>query len=168
MKLKSFFIIVFCVSFFSICNAQIPDEPMTISQYPAFYNETIQKMNNIIPNKTQYYGKPLSVFLAALNQNNIVIKSYDPGPYNNKLLSFTFVWNRDIRLMRYQLDYVEPEIRIFFQQPFNYQQASTMLSTNGYYSYWNVQAENFFKDIIVEKIEFWYVSGLTDKNSPPK
>jgi len=141
---------------------------MTLAEYPAFYNSTIQKLNVIIPNKTNYYGQPLSLFLNALNQNNVVIKSYDPGPFNNKLLSFRFIWNWDVSRQRMDNGYAEPIIYIFFQQSYNYHQISTMMSTDGYHSYWNPQAENFFKNLIIEKIEFWYVNGLTDKTSPPK
>ncbi|MNY30473.1 hypothetical protein D3C86_1645840 [compost metagenome] len=63
--------------------------------------------------------------------------------------------------------YVEPYIYIYFQQPFIYQQAEEIMK-NGYYTYWNPQADNFFKDRIVEKIVFKYVNGLTDKHSPDK
>ncbi len=151
-----------------IAQAQIPDEPMTLAEYPAFYNSTVQKLNVIIPNKTNYYGQPLSVFLNALSQNSIVIKSYDPGPYNNKLLSFSFIWNHDTLVNAWRNNYIDPIVRVYFQQPYNYEQISTMMSTNGYHSYWNPQAENFFKNLIIDKIEFWYVNGLTDKTSPPK
>lgn len=30
------------------------------------------------------------------------------------------------------------------------------------------RAENFFKDLIIDKIEFWYVRGLTDNSANPK
>ena len=167
MKLKSFLIILFSVLFFDSYNSQMPDEPMTISQYPTFYDETVQKMNNIILNKTQYYGQPLSVFLRALHQKNIIIKSYDAGPYNNKFLKFAFVWNMDVEHSILDKDYVQPYIYITFQQPFNYQQAVGIMN-NDYHSYWNTQAENFYKNLIIEKIEFWYVSGLTNKSAAPK
>jgi len=151
-----------------IAQAQVPDEPLTLAEYPAFYNSTVQKLNIIIPNKTNYYGQPLSLFLNALNQNNVVIKSYDPGPFNNRLLKLRLIWNYETLLALRENNYVEPFIYIDFQQPYNYQQISTMMSSDGYYSYWNPQAENFFKNLIIEKIEFWYVNGLTDKTSPPK
>lgn len=166
--MKTKLIIIIGIIYSNFFTAQIPDEPMAPTEYPNFYTQTVNKMNNIIPNKTIYYGQPLSTFLQNLNQNNLSIKDYEPGPFNNKLLTFRFVWNREIMEYRFQNDYVEPVIKIYFQQPFNYQQTSTMMSTNGYHSYWNPQAENFFKDLIIEKIEFCYVNGLTDKTSPPK
>lgn len=163
------FLIILSLTVFNACTAQIqiPEDNITIAQYPNFYNQTVQKMNNIIPNKTYYYGKPLSVFLTALSQNNIIIKSYEPAPYNNKLMWFTFLWNRDVYHQVLDLDYVEPEIFIYFQQSFSYPQA-TVIFNNDYHSYWNLQAENFYKNLIIEKIEFRYVNGLTDKTSPPR
>jgi len=165
--MKTKLIILLGFFYFTSCTAQIQDEPMTIAEYPTFYTQTINKLNNIIPNKNNYYGQPLSVFLQALIQNNIIIKEYEPAPFNNKLLKLSFTWNRDVRIGRYNLNYVEPYINIYFQQPFNYPQA-TVIFNNNYHSYWNPAAENFYKNIIIEKIEFWYVRGLTDNSMNPK
>ncbi len=141
---------------------------MTIGEYPAFYTQAINKLNNIIPNKTNYYGQLLSVFLQALNQNNIIVKEYEPAPFGSaKLLHSSFLWNSEIRTGRYNNNYVEPYINIYFQQPFNFQDATVILNNN-YYAHWNSAAENFYKNLIIEKIEFWYVRGLTNKSSNPK
>ena len=153
--------------YFTSCMAQIQDEPMTIAEYPTFYAQTVNKLNNIIPNKTNYYGQPLSVFLQALTQNNIIVKKYNPAPFNNKLLELSFFWNMDVRIATMNNNYVEPYIAIYFQQPFNYPQA-TVIFNNNYHSYWNPAAENFYKNMIIEKIEFWYVRGLTDNSMNPK
>lgn len=166
MKTKLIIFLGF-LSFNSII-AQIPDEPMTIGEYPAFYTQTINKLNNIIPNKTNYYGQPLSVFLQALNQNNIIIKEYEPAPFDGaKLLRLSFIWNSEIRTGRYDNNYVEPYIKIYFQQRFNFQEATVILN-NSYHSHWNTVAENFYKNLIIEKIEFWYVRGLHDMSNNPK
>ena len=168
MKLRLIFLIGI-LSMFS-CKAQImiPADNVSISTYPSFYQQTVQNLNNIIPNKTIYYNQPLSLLLTSLSQNNIIIKDFQPGPFNNKFLRFKFLWNLQTEEKVLYSDYVQPEVRVFFQQPYNYQQISTMMDTNGYHSYWNPEAENFFKNLIIEKIEFWYVNGLTDKTSPPK
>ncbi len=167
--MKTKIIIILSALLFNSYTAQIqiPEDNITIEGYPTFYTQTVNKLNNIIPNKTYYYGKSLSTFLQVLKQNNIFAKEYDPGPYDNKLLKLSFLWNRDIDKLRMQYNYANPYVLIYFQHPFDYQQAVSIMK-NGYHSYWNPQAENFFKDLIVEKIEFWYVNGLTDKNSPPK
>ncbi|WP_294224883.1 hypothetical protein [uncultured Chryseobacterium sp.] len=167
MKTKLIIFLGF-LSFNSII-AQIPDEPMTIGEYPAFYTQTINKLNNIIPNKTNYYGQPLSVFLQALNQNNIIVKKYEPAPFDGaKLLQLSFLWNMDVRIAATNNNYAEPYINIYFQQPFNFQDATVILNNNNYYAHWNSAAENFYKNLIIEKIEFWYVRGLTDKSNNPK
>ena len=167
MKTKIILILSLILFNNGIAQIQIPEDNITIAEYPTFYSQTVNKLNTIIPNKSSYYGKPLSLFLSVLSQNNLVIKSYDPGPYNNKLLKFSFLWNLDVRNYRMDKGYVEPYIYITFQQPFNYQQAVGIMN-NGYHSYWNTQAENFYKNLIIEKIEFWYVSGLTNKSAAPK
>lgn len=165
--MKTRIIILLGLFYFNFFMAQIPDEPMTIAEYPTFYTQTVNKLNNIIPNKTNYYGLQLSAFLNALHQNNIIVKEYEPAPFNNKLLKLSFIWNGEIRGERYQYNYVEPYINIYFQQPFSYPQA-TVIFNNNYHSYWNSTAENFYKNLVVEKIEFWYVRGLTDNSSNPK
>ena len=167
MKTKIFIALNFLLFNFGIAQIQIPEDQITITQYPDFYNQTVQKLNNIIPNKTSYYGQPLSVFLQALNQNNLPVKEYDQGPYNNKMLKLSFVWNREIDSSRMSYNFVQPYVQIYFQQPFNYPQ-STIIHNNGYFSYWNPEAENFYKNLPIEKIEFWYVNGLMDMDSPPK
>ncbi|MCY0969532.1 hypothetical protein [Chryseobacterium wangxinyae] len=143
------------------CKAQ------TANDYITFYSNVVPKLNLLVPNKTQYYGQSLLAFLQALNQNNIIVKEYEPAPFNNKLLKLSFTWNRDLRIGRYDHNYVEPYISIYFQQPFNYPQA-TVIFNNNYHSYWNPAAENFYKNLIIEKIEFWYVRGLTDNSMNPK
>lgn len=152
---------------FSFFMAQIPDEPMTISEYPAFYTQTVNKLNNIIPNKTNYYGQPLSAFLQTLSQNNIIVKEYVPTLFNNKQIELSFLWNRDVRIAAIDNNYVEPYISIYFQQEYDYPQA-TIIFNNNYHSYWNTTAENFYKNLIIKKIEFWYVRGLTNKAQAPK
>lgn len=153
----------------NFCSAQqpFPDDKITLAEYPAFYNQTVQKLNAVIPLKTTYYGQPLAVFLTKLSQENIEVKSYDPGPYNNKLLTFEFLWNFETTSAVRHNSFVIPKVRIYFQQPYNYTQATVILN-NDSHSHWNMQAEQFYKNLIVEKIEFWYVNGINDYDSPPK
>lgn len=165
MKTKLF--ILAGIIYFNFFTAQIPDESMDIAEYPNFYNQTISKLNNIIPNKTSYYGQPLSVFLQALSQNNIIVKEYVPTLFNNKQIELSFLWNRDVRIAAISSNYVEPYISIYFQQEYDYPQA-TIIFNNNYHSYWNSNAENFYKNLTIKKIEFWYVNGLTNKSSGPK
>lgn len=145
--------------------AQVP-QPISIASYPNFYIQTINNLNNIIPNKTAYYGQSLSVFLQALSQNNLIIKAYDPGPFNNRYLKLMFINDAETSTNIWKSTYVEPHIDIYFQQPFNYPQATVIF--NQYYWFWNSTAENFYKSLPIEKIEFWYVRGITNNSMDPK
>ncbi|MDR3024522.1 hypothetical protein [Chryseobacterium sp.] len=157
--LLTFFITVII---FTQCKSQT-SQPISITDYPNFYNKTVSNLNNLIPNKANYYNQPLSVFLQALAQNNIVIKAYDPDSAYLKLM---FVGDAETRAEIRQYNYVNPYINIYFQQPFDFQQATAIL--NQYHWFWNPTAENFYKNLIVKKIEFWYVRGLTNKTQAPK
>jgi len=168
MKTKLLIILGIILSNFSFAQIQIPNDAISMTEYLNFYTQTVNKLNNVILNKANYYGQPLSVFLQDLNQNNIIIKNYDPGPYSNKHLKLSFIWDLDTVInIGKNNNYVEPFISISFKEPFIYQQAKTIMN-NGYHSYWNPQAENFFKNLIIDKIEFWYVRGLTDNTANPK
>ncbi|MNK79688.1 hypothetical protein D3C87_993580 [compost metagenome] len=114
--MKTKIIILISALLFNSCNAQIqiPEDQITIAEYPAFYTQTVNKLDNIIPNKAQYYGKPLSVFLSALEQNNLIVKEYEPIPFSaNKLLQIGFLWNRFIGTEIREKDYVMPYIYIY-------------------------------------------------------
>lgn len=164
MKTK-FLIILSITTLFTICRSQTA-EPVSLANYQNFYNQTISGLNNIIPNKANYYGQPLSLFLQALTQNNVAIKAYDAGPFNNKLLKLMFINDSESTSKIRGADFAIPYIDIYFQQPYDFQQATTIM--NQYHWFWNTSSENFYKDLIIDKIEFYYVSGLNDKNSPPK
>lgn len=149
------------IIYFNFFTGQIPDEPMTFGEYPTFYTQTVNKLNTIVPTKSNYYGQPLSLFLGALAQKNIMIKKYEHGPFDTKSLKLSFFWNMDVRIAAMNNNYAEPYIKIYFQEPYSYPEA-TVIFNNNYHSYWNISAENFYKNFIIEKIEFWCVNGLTD------
>ena len=164
--MKSKILILLSTVLLSIsCKAQMV-ETINITDYPAYYNQTINKLNIIIPNKTNFYGQPFSDFLLAFSQNTITIKAYYPHPYDNKKIRLMFLNDAENTANIWRNNYVTPHIEITFQQPYNFQQASSIL--NQYHWFWNSAAENFYKDLIIEKIEFWYVRGLTDKSNNPK
>ncbi|EFK37939.1 Uncharacterised protein [Chryseobacterium gleum] len=160
--LLTFFITVIIFTHYKSQTSQ----PINITDYPNFYNQTVSKLNNLMPNKTNYYNQPLSVFLQALDQNNIAIKAYDPGPFDNNFLTLMFINDAESSSVIYQNGYVQPHIAITFQQPFDFQQATTIL--NQYHWFWNSTVENFYKNLVIKKIEFWYVRGLTNKAQAPK
>ncbi|AZA75650.1 hypothetical protein [Chryseobacterium indoltheticum] len=163
MKTKILTILI--ITIFSLFKSQIGN-PINITDYPNFYNQTVNKLDNIIPNKTLYYNQSLSVFLQDLAQNNITIKAYDPGPFDNNFLKLMFVGDAEIRTEIRKYNYAQPYITITFQDRFNFKQAQAII--NQHYWFWNTSSENFYKDLKVKKIEFWYVRGLTDKSINPK
>lgn len=165
MKTKNFSILIITIFSFISYKSQIT-EPISLIDYPNFYNQTVNKLDNIIPNKTNYYGQPLSKLLQALAQNNITIKAYDPGPFDNDFLKLMFIGDAEVRTKIREYNYAQPYIAITFQNRFNFQQAQTII--NQHHWFWNSTSENFYKDLIIKKIEFWYVRGLTDNSANPK
>ncbi|PTT21016.1 hypothetical protein DBR28_20465, partial [Chryseobacterium sp. HMWF028] len=79
--------------------------------YPNFYSQTISNLNNIIPNKANYYNQPLSVFLQHLSQNNLSIQSYYP---DSGYLRLMFVGDAETRSELRKKDYANPYIDIYF------------------------------------------------------
>ncbi|UFH33825.1 hypothetical protein LNP04_09035 [Chryseobacterium sp. C-71] len=164
MKTRIF--IYFIATFFFTSYKAQTSQPINMTDYPNFYNQTIDKLDNIIPYKTNYYGQPLSLFLQALSQNGLIINAYDPGPFSNKAIKLMFVNDAETKGEIWDNSYVEPHIQITFQQPFNFQHASMLVDQ--YHWFWSPTSENFYKNLIVGKIEFWYVRGLTDNSVNPK
>ena len=142
--------------------SQIP-QPISTANYPNFYNQTVNKLNNIIPNKTNYYGHPLSSLIQTLTQNNLIIQAYYP---NSGYLKLMFVGNPETRTDIRNNNYVDPYIDIYFQQPFNFQDATAIIQQ--YNWFWNSTAENFYKNLIVEKIIFCSVNGISDMSNNTK
>ncbi|WP_139368963.1 hypothetical protein [Elizabethkingia meningoseptica] len=133
--------------------------------YDVFYNETVTKLNRVIPKKTTFYGKPLSVFLDELKRNNVepidgLYRSYE----NNELwqpngLELSFIdWD-----MRHAINNLEqkksyPSIEITFMETFNNAKASKVTLDN--YAQWNDNLINFYKNMIVKEIKFRNVFGV--------
>ncbi len=162
MKTKKIFIFLSTILFFISYKSQT-SQPIAMVDYPSFYNQTVSNLNNIIPNKTNYYNNSLSVFLQKLSQNSLIIQSYYP---DSSYLRLMFVGDAETRSEIRKKDYANPYIDVYFNQPFDFQQATTIM--NQYHWFWNTASENFYKNLIIKKIEFYDVSGLTDKDSPPK
>ncbi|WP_027381173.1 hypothetical protein [Chryseobacterium daeguense] len=162
MKPKKIFILIITVLFFSQYKSQA-SQPINIIDYPNFYDQTINNLDNVILNKTNYYNQPLSLFLQKISQSNLTIQSYYP---DSGFLRLMFVGDVDTRSEIRKKNYANPYIDIYFTQTFDFQQASTIIQQ--YHWYWNSAAENFYKNLIIKKIEFWYVRGLTNKSNDPK
>ncbi|UTX46977.1 hypothetical protein [Chryseobacterium sp. MA9] len=162
MKTKKIFILLVTIISFTFFKSQT-GQPITMVDYPNFYNQTISNLNNIIPNKTNYYNQPLSAFLQKLSQNNLSIQSYYP---DSGYLRLMFVGDAETRSEIRKKDYANPYIDIYFTQTFDFQQATAII--NQYHWFWNTTAENFYKSLIIKSITFWDTNGLTNKNGGPQ
>lgn len=160
MKTKILYLML--ISFSLSCTAQRKTQKIAMKDYPQFYNTTVGNLNKVIKHKTDFYGKPLSAFLDELKKHNIDVKSY-----NTTLLTYlelTFNDDYDTYLEAGKKGYVHPYIIINFRSPyFNYQDAMKIFNKN--LAFWGDEEENFYKNIIVDNIEFWYVDGLQNRQA---
>ncbi|PRB02867.1 hypothetical protein CQ046_11735 [Chryseobacterium sp. MYb7] len=161
--MKRIFLSILLITSFSTFFKSQTSQPITMVDYPNFYGQIISNLNNIIPNKTNYYNQPLSVFLQNLSQNNLSIQSYYP---DSGYLRLMFVGDAETRSEIRKKDYANPYIDIYFTQTFDFQQATAII--NQYHWFWNPTAENFYKNLIIKKITFWDINGLTNKNGGPQ
>ncbi|HAY3552134.1 hypothetical protein KRE47_08795 [Elizabethkingia meningoseptica] len=134
--------------------------------YDVFYNETVAKLNKIIPKKTNFYGKPLSVFLEELKKNNLIpvegyYKSYEDNELwqpNGLQLHFS---DWDIRHVLNELNKSYPSIEITFTDNFKNSNIRSITSSNG--TQWNDTLINSYKNLIVKKIRFRNVFGVNTR-----
>jgi len=128
-----------------------------MKDYPAFYENLTGNLNKVIAHKQDFYGKPLSIFLSELENQNIQVNSYSPG-FNNTYMKLDFIDDWDTYTEANKNHYKMPYIYINLKTPFDYQKASALLNKN--HSYWGEEEKNFYKDLIIDNIEFWEVNGL--------
>lgn len=139
------------------CTAQRKTERILMKDYPSFYDKTITNVNKLMPHKADFYNRPLSDFLSELKRRNLSIKSYDT--LHNTYLRLQFIDDYDTSVEAGRKKYSKPYILIFFKGSlFNYENAMKIKNKNHWY--WGKEEEDFYKDLMVEKIEFWDVEGL--------
>ena len=159
--MKNIFLYTLLIAFSISCNAQRPKtEKIDMKDYPTFYNKLVANLNKVITHKKDFYGRPLSYFINELNKNNASIKVYEPGPFDNYHIKISFIDDPYTVNEIPKNKYTEPSIDIYFVKPFNFKEATKIF--NKHFSYWNPEAEEFYKDLIIDKIEFWYVNGVSD------
>ena len=157
--MKNIFLYTLLIAFSISCNAQIPKiEKIDMKDYPPFYNKLVANLNKTIAHKKDFYGKPLSEFINELNKNEINIKVYLPLDNYNIKINFVNDYMTSVNIGKKA--YVEPYINVYFRKPYNFKEATKIL--NRHFAYWNPEAEEFYKDLIIDKIEFWYVNGVSD------
>lgn len=163
MKTKILYFILIGLSL--SCTAQRKTQRIAMKDYPQFYNKTVGNLNKVIKHKTDFYGKPLSVFLDELKKHHIDVKSYDTT--HQTYLKLEFNDDYDTYLEAEKKGYVRPYININFRSPyFNYPDAMKIFNKN--LAYWGEEEENFYKNIIVDTIDFWYVDGLQNRQAKAK
>ncbi|HFK5562275.1 TPA: hypothetical protein ACGZ9C_001923 [Elizabethkingia anophelis] len=124
--------------------------------YENFYNKTVKNLDKIITKKINYYGKPLSVFLEELQNEDLkIIEGYSADAFTNNALSLYFVdWDTNNSLK----DKAIPSITITFEKSFNGKEAQKITKENR--ARWNDNLINFYKDMIVKDIKFYGTSGV--------
>ncbi|MCT3702580.1 hypothetical protein HZQ89_09165 [Elizabethkingia anophelis] len=124
--------------------------------YDNFYNKTVKSINKLVIQKSDYYGKPLSVFLEGLQREDLkIIERTSSDAFKNNKISLYFVdWD-----IRYSLkDKAIPSMDITFEKPFDGKEAEKITHDNK--GKWNDNQINFYKDMIVKDIKFYGTSGV--------
>ncbi|MCT4214239.1 hypothetical protein HZP46_02000 [Elizabethkingia anophelis] len=141
----------------TVDNTNTMNVEVNTKAYENFYNKTIKKLDKIIIKKTDYYGKPLSVFLDALQKNDInIVEGYNSNAFDNDQLRLYFMdWDTRNALKSNE---ALTSIEITFSKSFNEKQAAKITLENR--AAWNVTLINFYKDMIVKDIKFYGASGV--------
>ena len=145
------------------CKAQ------TVSDYIAFYNGVVPKLNNVATYKTQFYGQNFSNFYNELVNKNINITyigvdtKTDPGvKYYILHLLFcddnmeTIVTNNSFRY---------PWVSITFQDEIPSQIKNIILQ---YHGEWNNNFAQFFSNLKIESIKFIGTNGYNSTDYSAK
>ncbi|WP_299178964.1 hypothetical protein [uncultured Chryseobacterium sp.] len=147
-------IILLNILFVFSCKAQ------TSNDYITFYNDTISKLNTIIPNKTQFYGQPFSNFYNELQSKNIniigVVHDTKVSPSTKYYVVDLFLCDMNMLGVASQNSYHDPRISITFQDEIP-QQIESMVKQ--YHAQWNPTIAQFLSNLKIEKIKFIGVRG---------
>ncbi|WP_292009576.1 hypothetical protein [Chryseobacterium sp.] len=137
----------------------------TASDYINFYNDIVPKLNSIIPNKTQFYGKPFSNFYSELQNKNINVKGwiFDPKIVPSTKYYVLKIFLCDVNMLgaASRNSFVYPLIIITFEEEIPSQVVSLMEQNH---AVWNPTVAQFFSSLKIEKIEFSGVKGYNVKD----
>ncbi|MDH6252878.1 glycogen synthase [Chryseobacterium sp. H1D6B] len=156
--MKTFFkiiLIFFCIALLQFCNAQE-------KEYTRFYNSLNPKLQNIAETKSQFYNQEFSKFYNILKDNNITINmfAYDSKMANSKDNYILRIYFTDHKTNSYAIDnnYQFPRISITFKNkiPFEIERL-----TREYHGEWNNEMFQFFSNMIIEKIDFYGINGVS-------
>ena len=148
---------------FSFLNAQ------TVNDYINFYNSIAPKLNTIANVKSNYLHNNFSLFLNKLNSENITINrvSYYPRNSPTENIYTISIKFSDIDLTQAGLEheYQLPVIWITFEDAIPLSLVGMVLQYKGK---WNLQFEEFFKNMKIAKIKFTGINGYNNPDRTPK
>jgi len=160
---KTIFISV--LIFVCSCNAQ----RVTQQQYINFYNEVTPKLNQIVPNKTQFYNQNFSSLYSEILNKNIIVDNIgvETKKANSKQLYILVLHFADDRILFYGADkqFQCPSIWITFTNEIP-NQIYTMIQQNE--GKWNSNYVTYFSNMVIEKIEFVGINGYKNPDRTVK
>lgn len=159
--MKNFFkiiLIFFCIVSLQFCNAQE-------KEYAKFYNSLNPKLQNIAGVKNEFYNKEFSKFYDILKDNTITINmfAYDSKMASSKDNYILIVYFTDNKTRSYANDqhYQFPMIFVTFK---NKIPDEIERLTRQYHGEWNNEMLQFFSTMIIEKIDFYGINGISSSD----
>jgi len=153
MKNKIIYTILFLVTIL-LCKAQ------TVSDYIAFYNGVVPKLNNVAIYKTQFYGQNFSNFYTELQSKNINITmlfcDYKTDPGSKYYILKLFFCDGNMLRVASQNSFIYPRVIITFENEIP-KQVDDMIQQN--HAQWSPTFAQFFANMKIEKIDFIGVKG---------
>ncbi|WP_419868302.1 hypothetical protein [Chryseobacterium sp. CT-SW4] len=137
----------------------------TATDYINFYNDVTPKLNSIIPNKIQFYGKPFSNFYSELQNKNIIVKGwiYDPKIVPSTKYYVLKIFLCDVNMIgtASRNSFTYPLIIVTFEDEIPSQVVNLMEQNH---TIWDPTVAQFFSNLKIEKIEFTGVKGYNVKD----
>lgn len=166
MKIKNLkIIIILSFLLFQSCYSQ----KVGTMQYLNFYNSISPKLNELVPNKTQFYNQNfLNFYNEILSKNLVVQRISTDGKIDNSKQHYVLTLHFcDYGINSFAADkgYQYPVVRITFQ---NQIPDSTTNLVKQNQAYWNSTLLNEFSNILIESIEFGGINGYNNSNRTPK
>ena len=141
----------------------------TVNDYINFYNIISPKLNAVAAVKSNYIHQDFSLFLNKLNTENIMINrvSYYPRNSSTEKIYTISLWftNIDLREVASDQSYQLPIVWITFENEVPQSLVNMVLQYQGK---WNLQFEQFFKNMKIEKIKFIGINGYNNPDRTPK
>ena len=165
MKTKNIHLALIFISLFAFSAVKA----QTVNDYINFYNTISPKLNAVAAVKSNYIHQDFSLFLNKLNTENIMINRVSYYPRNSStekiyIISLSFS-NIDLNQAGLQNKYQLPVIWVTFENEVPQSFVSMVLQYQGK---WNLQFEQFFANMKIEKIKFIGINGYDNPDRTPK